>query len=246
VIRPLPEELRGLLARGEVVFSLRDVVRELLENALDAGAKRVRVELYGGGRERIVVEDDGQGIPLAELPLAVEPFATSKLLDPGRITTLGFRGQALYALRQAALLRIRSRPRFQVGGGLLLARGERVEVREVPAPPGTRVEVVGWEGEGSEREVAELLRRYLLHYPWLSLAFFAEGEARLLFPGAGLKEAARLAFGRVLTERLLPVEREAGACAFRACFPDPRLPAPGPTFSSWPSTAAPWPGQRVC
>ncbi|WP_287929798.1 ATP-binding protein, partial [Thermus sp.] len=147
MIRPLPEELRGLLARGEVVFSLRDVVRELLENALDAGAKRVRVELYGGGRERafpegntwrafpegntwrafpegntwrIVVEDDGQGIPLAELPLAVEPFATSKLLDPGRITTLGFRGQALYALRQAALLRIRSRPRFQVGGGLLL------------------------------------------------------------------------------------------------------------------------------
>ncbi|RTH16237.1 ATP-binding protein, partial [Thermus scotoductus] len=153
MIRPLPEELRGLLARGEVLFSLRDVVRELLENALDAGAKRVRVELYGGGRERafpegntwrafpegntwrafpegntwrIVVEDDGQGIPLAELPLAVEPFATSKLLDPGRITALGFRGQALYALRQAALLRIRSRPRFQVGGGLLLAQGERV------------------------------------------------------------------------------------------------------------------------
>ena len=158
MIRPLPEELRGLLARGEVLFSLRDVVRELLENALDAGAKRVRVELYGGGRERafpegntwrafpegntwrIVVEDDGQGIPLAELPLAVEPFATSKLLDPGRITALGFRGQALYALRQAALLRIRSRPRFQVGGGLLLAQGERVEVREVAAPPGTRVE----------------------------------------------------------------------------------------------------------
>ncbi|MDM7323743.1 MAG: ATP-binding protein, partial [Thermus sp.] len=124
MIRPLPEEVRGLLARGEVVFSLRDVVRELLENALDAGAKRVRVELFGGGRERIVVEDDGEGIPFAQLPLAVEPFATSKLEDPDRITTLGFRGQALYALRQGALLRIRSRPRLQVGGGLLVARRE--------------------------------------------------------------------------------------------------------------------------
>ena len=231
MIRPLPEELRGLLARGEVVFSLKDAVRELLENALDAGAKRVRVELYGGGRERIVVEDDGEGIPFAELPLAVEPFATSKLQDPGmlpegnslRITTLGFRGQALYALRQAALLRIRSRPRFQVGGGLLLAQGEWVEVREVPAPPGTRVEVVGWEGAGSEREVAELLRRYLLHYPWLSLAFFAEGEARLLFPGAGLKEAARLVFGRVLTERFLPVEREAGGMRLQGLLSGPQV-----------------------
>lgn len=79
MIRPLPEEVRGLLARGEVVFSLRDVVRELLENALDAGAKRVRVELFGAGRERIVVEDDGEGIPFAQLPLAVEPLPPASL-----------------------------------------------------------------------------------------------------------------------------------------------------------------------
>ena len=221
MIRILPEELRGLLAWGEVVFSLRDAVRELLENALDAGARRVRVELFGGG-ERIVVEDDGEGIPFAELPLAVEPFATSKLKDPERITTLGFRGQALYALRQAALLRIRSRPRLQVGGGLLLAQGDRVELKEAPAPPGTRVEVVGLSGRGSEQEVGELLRRYLLHYPWLSLAFFAEGEARLLFPGAGLKEAARLAFGRVLAERLLHLEGEAGSLRLEGLLSGPQ------------------------
>lgn len=212
MIRPLPEALRGLLARGEVLLSVKDAVRELLENALDAGARRVRVELWGGGLERLAVEDDGAGIALEDLPLAVAPFATSKLLDPERITTLGFRGQALYALRQAAFLRLRSRPRGQVGGGLLLVRGEEVELKEVPAPPGTRVEAVGlFRGEARDpgrevREVLALLRRYLLHYSSLSLTLFVEGEARLLFPGSGPLEAARLAFGQVLAERLLPVE----------------------------------------
>lgn len=229
MIRPLPEELRGLLARGEVLLSVRDAVRELLENALDAGARRVRVELWGGGLERLVVEDDGAGIPLEELPLAVEPFATSKLQDPERIATLGFRGQALYALRQAAILRLRSRPRGQVGGGLLLVQGERLELREVPAPPGTRVEAVGlFRGEERDparevRGVLELLRRYLLHHPSLSLALFVEGEARLLFPGAGLWEAARLAFGRVLSERLFPLEEALGEVGLWGLLSGPQV-----------------------
>ncbi len=229
MIRPLPPELRGLLAQGEVLLSVRDAVRELLENALDAGARRVRVELLGGGLEGIVVEDDGEGIALEDLPLSVEPFATSKLQDPARIHTLGFRGQALYALRQAATLKIRSRPRGQLGGGLLLAKGGRVEVKEGPAPPGTRVEVLGlFAGEGRDpkgevRGVLELARRYLLHHPHLALALFVEGEARLLFPGAGLMEAARLAFGRVLAERLFPVEAEEGGFALWGLLSGPQV-----------------------
>ncbi|GLV47778.1 DNA mismatch repair protein MutL [Thermus sp. LT1-2-5] len=228
MIRPLPPELKGLLAQGEVLLSVKDAVRELLENALDAGARRVRVELFRGGLERLVVEDDGEGIPFEELPLAVEPFSTSKLQDPRAIRTLGFRGQALYALRQAATLRLRSRPRHQLGGGLLLARGEEVAVRPVPAPPGTRVEVVGlFGGEARDpareaREVQALLKRYLLHHPQLVLALFVEGEARLLFPGAGLKEAARLAFGRVMAERLFPLEKQAGEMALWGLLSGPQ------------------------
>ncbi|WP_022798998.1 DNA mismatch repair endonuclease MutL [Thermus islandicus] len=228
MIRFLPPELRALLARGEVLLSVKDAVRELLENALDAGAKRVRVELWGGGLERLVVEDDGEGIPFEDLPRATEPYATSKLKDPERIHTLGFRGQALYALRQAARLRIRSRPRGQLGGGLLEAHGDQVEVRPVPAPPGTRVEVLGlFLGEGRDpkgeaRGVLDLLKRYLLHHPYLSLTLLLEGEARLLFPGAGLREAARLAFGRVLAERLFPVEARRGGMALQGVLSGPQ------------------------
>ncbi|GAA6733324.1 DNA mismatch repair endonuclease MutL [Thermus oshimai] len=230
MIRPLPEPLRALLAEGEVLLGLKDAVRELLENALDAGAKRVKVELWEGGKA-LAVEDDGEGIPFAELPLAVAPFSTSKLLDPERIATLGFRGQALYALAQAEALRIRSRPRAQVGGGLLLVeRGEVRAHREVPAPPGTRVEVRFREapGKGEAREVLLLLKRYLLHHPHLHLVFFAEGKALLLFPGAGLKEAARLQFGRVLSERLFPVRKEGEGMVLEALLSRPEASRTGP------------------
>ncbi|AFV75585.1 DNA mismatch repair enzyme (predicted ATPase) [Thermus oshimai JL-2] len=230
MIRPLPEPLRALLAEGEVLLGLKDAVRELLENALDARAKRVKVELWEGGKT-LAVEDDGEGIPFAELPLAVAPFSTSKLLDPERIATLGFRGQALYALAQAEALRIRSRPRGQVGGGLLLVeRGEIQAHREVPAPPGTRVEVRFREApeKGEVREVLLLLKRYLLHHPRLHLLFFAEGKALLLFPGAGLKEAARLQFGRVLSERLFPVRKEGEGMVLEALLSRPEASRTGP------------------
>ncbi len=229
MIRPLPPELRAFLAEKEVLLSVRDAVRELVENALDAGARRVRVELWEGGLGRLVVEDDGEGIPFEDLPLAVEAYATSKLWTGGEIRTLGFRGQALYALRQAARLRIRSRPRGQLGGGLLLAEGERVEVHPIPAPPGTRVEVEGlFRGEGRDpsreaRGVRELLRRYLLHHPQVALALFVEGEAVFLFPGSGIKEAARLAFGRLVAERLLFLEKEEGGMAFTALLSGPQV-----------------------
>ncbi|MDM7323842.1 MAG: DNA mismatch repair protein MutL, partial [Thermus sp.] len=84
-------------------------------------------------------------------------------------------------------------------------------------------EVVGFSGEGGEGEVVGLLRRYLLHHPWLSLALFAEGEARILFPGAGLKEAARLAFGRVLAQRLLPLEGEAEGMRLEGLLSGPQV-----------------------
>jgi DNA mismatch repair protein MutL len=144
-IRRLPEHLVNRIAAGEVVERPASALKELVENAIDAGATRIAVRLAAGGIELIEVTDDGCGMAPAEMRLALERHATSKLPDDAieAVVTLGFRGEALPSIASVARLVLESRVRGQEGWALTVDNG-RIE-GEGPAalPPGTRVRVEG-------------------------------------------------------------------------------------------------------
>ena len=144
IIRRLPDALVNRIAAGEVVERPASALKELIENALDAGARNVAVRLSAGGLDGIEVTDDGCGMAPAEIALALERHATSKLPDDAieLVSTLGFRGEALPSIASVARLTIESRvPGSDEGWRMVVDHGALVEQGPAALPPGTRIRV---------------------------------------------------------------------------------------------------------
>ena len=142
-IRRLPPELVDRIAAGEVVERPASALKELVENALDAGARNVAIRLSGGGAGLIEVVDDGYGMSPDEMRLALERHATSKLPDDSidRVTSFGFRGEALPSIASVSRLTLESRTAGADGWQVEVDHGRRVGDGPAALPPGTRIRV---------------------------------------------------------------------------------------------------------
>jgi DNA mismatch repair protein MutL len=142
-IRRLPEHLVNRIAAGEVVERPASALKELIENSIDAGATRIAISLGGGGTERIEVADDGCGMSPADMALALERHATSKLHgeEIEAVTTLGFRGEALPSIASVARLAVESRVRGSDGWSRIVDNGRLEGEGPAALPPGTRIRV---------------------------------------------------------------------------------------------------------
>ncbi len=222
-IHLLPPELTAKIAAGEVVERPASVVKELLENALDAGARSVAVEVEAAGTRRIRVTDDGRGIPSAEIALALERHATSKLAqaeDLEHLTTLGFRGEALASIASVARVTLASRSADEARGAQVHVEGGRAgAVQPVGAPPGTTVTVEDLffavparlkflKSELTERRQIELVvSRYALAYPQVRFALDVGGRPALRSSGSGdRREALASVFGLDEARQMLELQ----------------------------------------
>ena len=190
-VRQLPEQIVNRIAAGEVVERPASVVKELVENAIDAGASRIDIFTDGGGRRRIGITDDGSGMTYGDLALSVDRHATSKLDDEDllRIRTLGFRGEALPSIGAVARLGITTRHlsephawSLSVEGGVkspimpaALSQGTRVEVSDLFYATPARLKFLKTDRTEAEA-IREVVRRLAMARP--DIAFTLSGEER--------------------------------------------------------------------
>ena len=224
-IRRLPEHLVNRIAAGEVVERPASALKEIVENALDAGASRIAVRLSGGGLDRIEVSDDGCGMESGEIALALERHATSKLPDDANenVATLGFRGEALPSIASVARLSIDSRPAGSDGWNRTVDNGQLVAEGPAALPPGTRVTVEHLFARvparrkflrSAKAEYAaclDVLRRLAMAHP--SVAFSVEHDGRRVLSvqgGEAREDRVAALTDRALAENhvIVALERE--------------------------------------
>ncbi|MCP3983074.1 MAG: DNA mismatch repair endonuclease MutL [bacterium] len=237
-VERLPDALVDQIAAGEVVERPASVVKELVENAVDAGATRIRVEIRDGGARLIAVTDDGHGMAPEDARLALERHATSKLRvldDLQGIRSFGFRGEALPAIASVSRFRLRTRPRgASEGFELRVERGVLQEARAAAGAEGTRIEVADlFQGVPARRKflkrastewghISDWLTRAALALPQVHFDVHRDDRPALAWPACdNALDRAAAVLSEDVAAGLVAVERDHGDLALRALLSGP-------------------------
>ncbi len=222
-IRVLPPDVAAKIAAGEVVERPASVVKELVENAIDAGARTIRVEVQSGGKRLIRVMDDGSGISAEEVPLAFARHATSKLAsveDLSRVTTLGFRGEALASVAAVSQLTLVSRPAAQAAAiRIRLEGGQQISLGAAGSPGGTIITVENLfynvparlkflKADATEAaHIHRIVSYYALAYPHIRFALHSDNRITFQTNGSGdLFDALAAVFDLETARQMILVE----------------------------------------
>src|SRR5437870_3527165 len=221
-IRVLPDHISNLIAAGEVVERPASVAKELVENAIDAGAMRVTIDIEAGGRRLLKITDDGEGMTRDDAVLAFERHATSKISkaeDLSAIGTLGFRGEALASIASVARVELITQTEAATAGTRVVIEGGRMrDVKDAAHPRGTTIGVRDLffntparrkflRSEATESyHLTNLVTHYALAHPEIAFALTNNGRETLrVAPANDLRERAFQIFGERFVENLLEV-----------------------------------------
>ena len=237
-IHALPKEIAQLIAAGEVVERPASVVKELLENAIDAGATEITLEIQHGGIRYIRITDNGCGIAREDVPVAFLSHATSKIQkadDLDAIFTLGFRGEALASIAAVSIVEIMTKtPEEFAGTRMVLEGGDPVSLDDAGCPVGTTIIVRDLfyntparmkflksdRSEGSA--VAAVADHLALSHPEVSVRFIKDGKEQMMTPGNGdLLSCIHAVYGKDFAETLLPANGAAGGITVRGFVSKP-------------------------
>jgi DNA mismatch repair protein MutL len=239
-IKVLTPEVVSKIAAGEVIERPASVVKELVENSLDAGASEINVETRGGGVELIRVSDNGIGIPASELELAFHRYATSKitdLVDLEDISSLGFRGEALPSIAAVAEVEILTRaPSEAIGSYICLKKGEIVARESRPRQQGTTVVIRRLfrylparlkflkSAATENSHIAYLVNQYALAFPEVRFSLITDKRNNLSTQGDGsLRNAVSQIYGLEFAQRMLGVEEESAFARVNGLVSPPSL-----------------------
>ena len=247
-INVLTPKIYNRIAAGEVVEKPASVVKELVENSMDAGATKIKVEIYDGGIRDIIVTDNGCGIEKEDLPLAFLPHATSKIQnvdDLDSISTLGFRGEALASIASVSMVKLSTKtPNSESGYMIEASAGDISKVSEIAKSNGTTIRVSNLffntparakflrKPKTEEGDVTHLVQRFMLSRPDIQFEYYVDDKCIYSSTTGKLEDVVYLIYGRDIYDHLLKVEGAEDYVSVSGFVASPKCSRPNRTWQT--------------